>query len=345
MNASVIRARQNLSVDIEALTRLIRDEQRESGEIPWCDGQKTDPWDHVESAIGLTIGGHYEAARRAYEWMRQTQLEDGSWYAAYMTGRPEDRTRDANLSTYIAVGIYHYVLVTGDRIFAETMWPMVRRAIEFALALQTPEGPIHWAISPEGREDPMALLTGSSSVLMSLKCALQLADVVGQGQPRWASARDRLQEALRRKPHLFNMAKSRFSMDWFYPVLCGALKGEDARRRIDKYWKKFVVEGQGVRCVYDEPWVTIAETCELVLALAAMGNEELARIVFSWISSKRFDDDTYWCGFTFPDMVIWPEDKITWTNAVVLMALDALYHLTPASQLFHHASWDGGGPA
>ena len=345
MPSSVIRVRQDLSVDIEALTQLIVDHQRDSGEIPWCDGQKTDPWDHVESAIGLTIGGQYEAARRAYEWMRQTQLDDGSWYAAYLDGRPEDRTRDANLSTYIAVGVYHYVLVTGDRVFAETMWPTVRRAIAFALALQSPEGPIHWAISPEGRVDPMALLTGSSSVFMSLKCALKLADYVGQKQPRWASALDRLREALRCKPHLFNMTKSRFSMDWFYPILCGAMKGEEARRRIDKYWKKFVVEGQGVRCVYDEPWITIAETCELVLSLTAMGNEELARIVFSWISSKRFDDDTYWCGFTFPDMVIWPEDKIAWTNAVVLMALDALYHLTPASQLFDHASWDASGPA
>ena len=34
--------------------------------------------------------------------------------------------------------------------------------------------------------------------------------------------------------------------------------------------KKFIVEGQGVRCVSDEPWVTIAETSEFVLALFAM---------------------------------------------------------------------------
>lgn len=340
MQSSVIWVRQDLSVDIDALTRLILANQRENGEIPWCEGQKTDPWDHVESAIGLTIGGHYEAARRAYEWMRREQLDDGSWYAAYLDGRPEDRTRDANLSTYIAVGVYHYYLVTGDIAFAAGMWPAVRKAMDFALALQMPEGPIRWAVSPEGRADTMALLTGSSSVYMSLKCALQLANLLGHDQPHWTPALQRLQTALRHKRHLFNMTKSRFSMDWFYPILSGALTGEDARKRIDKYWKKFVVEGQGVRCVYDEPWVTVAETCEFILALVAMGNEEQARIVFSWISSKRFDDDTYWCGFTFPDMVIWPEDKITWTNAVVLMALDALYHLTPASQMFNHASWD-----
>ena len=345
MQSSVIRVRQDLSVDIQALTQLILDNQRPGGEIPWCDGQKTDPWDHVESAIGLTIGGHYAAARRAYDWMRREQLDDGSWYASYLDGRPEDRTRDANLSAYIAVGVYHYYLVTGDSAYVASQWPMVRAAIDFALGLQTPEGPIRWAISPEGRVDTMALLTGSSSVYMSLKCALRLANLLGHAPPHWTPALHRLQTALSRKRHLFNMAKSRFSMDWFYPILAGAVTGDDARKRIDKYWKKFVVEGQGIRCVYDEPWVTIAETCELVLALVAMGNEELARIVFSWIGTKRFDDDTYWCGFTFPDMVIWPEDKITWTNAVVLMALDALYHLTPASQMFNHSAWDDFGPA
>ena len=345
MQSSVIRVRQDLAVDIDALTRLILNNQRESGEIPWCDGQKTDPWDHVESAIGLTIGGHYDAARRAYAWMRRTQLNDGSWYASYQNGVPEDRTRDANLSTYIAVGVYHYYLVTGDIAFVASLWPTVRKAMDFALALQMPEGPIRWAISPEGQVDAMALLTGSSSVYMSLKCALKLAGLLGHAQPRWTPALQSLQNALRQKRHLFNMTKFRFSMDWFYPILTGAVTGEEARKRVDKYWKKFVVEGQGVRCVHDEPWVTVAETCELILALVAMGNEDLARIVFSWISTKRFDDNTYWCGFTFPNMIIWPEDKITWTNAVVLMAIDALYHLTPASQMFNHASWDTHDPA
>jgi hypothetical protein len=134
-------------------------------------------------------------------------------------------------------------------------------------------------------------------------------------------------------------------MDWFYPMLSGALTGEQAQARLDRYWKKFVVKGLGVRCVSDHPWVTMAETSELSLALAAMGNRELAEIVFGWIQDRTFEDGSYWCGFTFPDMVIWPEDKLTWTNAVVLMAADALYHMTPASRLFSHRAWNGSGLA
>ena len=339
MNFPLAAPALNRAAEVEALVRLILSNQRPDGEIPWCAGQKTDPWDHVESAIGLTIGGRPAEARLAFEWLRRTQLADGSWYAAYLDGVPLDRTRDTNLSAYIAVGLFHYLRVTNDRAFVRALWPTVTRALDFALGRQSAEGPIHWAISPEGLEDPMALLTGSSSICLSLKCGLALADAVGQTRPDWAAALARLEDALRHKRHLFNMTKSRFAMDWFYPVLCGALAGEEARKRIDQYWKKFVVEGQGVRCVFDEPWVTIAESCELVLALCAMGNHELARIVFGWISEKRFADGTFWCGYTFPDMVIWPEEKITWTNAVALMALDALYQLTPAWDFFQHDFW------
>jgi hypothetical protein len=135
------------------------------------------------------------------------------------------------------------------------------------------------------------------------------------------------------------MTKSRYSMDWFYPILAGVITGNEAQKRIDKYWKKFVVEDRGVRCVSDKPWVTIAETSELCLALAAMGNLELTRIVFNWICDRRYEDGSYWCGFTCPDLTVWPEDKITWTNAAVLIAADAIYNLTPASMLFNHQFW------
>ena len=95
--------------------QFILDCQQESGEIPWFEGGYTDPWDHVESAMGLAIGGEVEAARKAYEWLADMQLEDGSWFAAYRQGNPEDRTRETNMSAYIAVGVFHYWLVTGDR--------------------------------------------------------------------------------------------------------------------------------------------------------------------------------------------------------------------------------------
>jgi MMP endo-(1,4)-3-O-methyl-alpha-D-mannosidase len=330
---------QNRAVNSKALVSLLTHTQLADGAIPWSVGDKTDPWDHVESAMGLTIGGAYDHARRAYEWLRRRQLPDGSWYAAYTNGLPSDRTRETNHAAYIAVGIYHYYLVTGDLAFVAHMWPAVSAAVEFVVGLQAPSGVVYWAVSPDQDVDAMALLAGCSAIRFSLSCALALARLLDQPRPCWRRARERLTECIQTRPYRFNMTKSRYAMDWFYPVLCGALTGARAKERIEAHWKKFVIQNMGVRCVSDQPWITIAESSELVLALTAMGNHLLARIVFSWICDHTFDDGTFWCGFTFPDMVLWPEEKITWTNAVVLLAADALFNLTPAACLFRHTYW------
>lgn len=343
MNVSLCKQQRKLAVDVDAVCRLIADTQHPSGEIPWSIGDKTDPWDHVEAAMGLVVGGYLEQARRAFDWSRSVQLADGSWFAAYRRGIPEDQTRETNMSAYIAVGVWHYFLITGDRQFLESMWETVRRAIDFAVAHQRSGGEICWAISPQGRVDTMALLTGSSSIYLSLKCAMAIAAELGNTNVRWTDAFNRLGDAIRNRPYLFNMTKSRFSMDWFYPVLCGAVTGEAASRRIERQWKKYVVEGLGVRCVSDQPWVTVAESSELVLALTAIGDMEKARIVFSWLLDHVFDDGSFWCGFTVPDMIRWPEEKIAWTNAVVLLAADALLNLTPGARLFSHAWWADAG--
>lgn len=331
-----------LPIDISSLAASIASEQRESGEIPWHEGGKTDPWDHVESAIGLTIGGYYEEARRAFEWLASTQLEDGSWYSSYRNGVPEDLTKESNMSSYIAVGVFHHYLITRDRSFLEYIWPTVSAGIDYAVDLQAPAGEIYWARNPQGSVDPVALLTACSSIFMSLKCALVLALLLGESRPRWQKALQKLGDALRYRPHLFDRTKSRYSMDWFYPVLSGAVTGVEAKKRIDRSWNKFMVEGLGARCVSDNPWVTIAETSELILTLAAMGEYGMARKVLGWIGNKKYDDGTYWCGFTFPDMVIWPEERLTWTDAAVMMAADAVYHITPAFQLFNHSFWEAG---
>ena len=44
---------------------FILDVQQPSGEIPWFEGGYSDPWDHVEAAMGLSIGAGWQAA----SWM------------------------------------------------------------------------------------------------------------------------------------------------------------------------------------------------------------------------------------------------------------------------------------
>lgn len=335
------------AVDIASASEFILSVQKPNGEIPWSKGGKTDPWDHVESAMGLSVAGYLQEAESAYDWLAGNQLKDGSFWSSIRNGIPEDTTRETNMAAYIAVGVFHYYLITGDLAFVKQFWPTVKAGIDYAVRLQAPTGEIYWAKNKEGVVDLMALLTGSSSIYMSLKCALTLASLLGQAQPDWGQALKKLGEAIRNKPDCFNMIKSRFSMDWYYPILCGAVSGIEARKRIDKFWDKFAVPEWGVRCVSDRPWVTMAETSELVLTLAAMGDFDRAEMVFSWLRDKKYDDGSYWMGVTFPDAVIWPEEKTSWTAAAVLLAYDALNELTPAGGLFNHrfGAWALTGPA
>lgn len=326
-------------VDVEKIAEFIVAMQKESGEIPWSVGGKTDPWDHIESAMGLSIAGFYREAERAYQWLALNQLADGSWWSETKDGKIINSTKETNFAAYIAVGVFHHYLVTGNVEFMKYMWSSVSRGIQYAINLQAPEGEIYWARNSAGVIDKMSLLTGCSSIYMSIKCALEIAKILGKKRPSWLNAKDALGEVIRNRPDLFNMIKSRYSMDWYYPVLCGAVSGEDAKKRIDHLWDKFVVPDWGVRCVSDRPWVTMAETSELILTLAAIEDYSRAKAVFSWLSDKRFPDGSYWMGVTFPDGIIWPEEKTSWTAAAVIMAWDAINRITPAAKLFNHQYW------
>jgi len=326
-------------VDVHAVADFIAGVQKPNGEIPWSSGGKTDPWDHVESAMALSVAGRLREAEMAYRWLETTQLSDGSWWSATRNGIPEDRTRDSNLSAYIAVGVFHHYLITRKLSFLRSTWPTLEAGIDYAVGLQADTGEIHWARNGEGVVDRMALLTGSSSVYMSLKCALAVASLIRKRRSDWEDSARKLGEAIRMHPGRFNMMKARYSMDWYYPVLCGAVTGEEARKRIDRSWEKFVIPEWGVRCVCDQPWVTTAEASELVITLAAIGEYERATILFNWICDKRYDDGSFWMGVTFPEGVIWPEERTTWTAAAVLLAYDALYEMTPAASLFRHRFW------
>jgi hypothetical protein len=324
---------------VDKIARFILSIQKESGEIPWYIGGKTDPWDHIESAMGLSIAGFYADAERAYHWLIATQLADGSWWSEIKDGQIINSTKETNFSAYIAVGVFHHYLITGNIEFLKYMWSSVSRGIQYAINLQAPDGEIYWARNSAGVIDKMSLLTGCSSIYMSIKCALEIARILGKKRPSWLKAKEFLGEAIKNRPDLFNMIKSRYSMDWYYPVLCGAVSDEEAKRRIDKSWEKFVVPDWGVRCVSDRPWVTMAETSEFVLALLAIGDISRAKMIFSWLTDKRYTDGSFWMGVTFPDGVIWPEDKTGWTSAAVLLAWDALNEITPAARLFNHPFW------
>ncbi len=113
-------------------------------------------------------------------------------------------------------------------------------------------------------------------------------------------------------------------MDWYYPVLGGAVRGAAAERMLKAGWDTFVVPGLGVRCVSDEPWVTGAETCELAIALDAIGRRDEAIELFEQIQFLRAEDGSYWTGWQFANGKHFPHEQSTWTAAAVVLAADVL---------------------
>jgi hypothetical protein len=310
--------------------------QRSDGAIPWFRGGHLDPWDHVEAAMALDTAGESGRAEAAYRWLAEHQLPDGSWYSAYADGdaaQPTDRARESNFCAYVAVGVWHHYLATGDDAFLERMWPVVVGAVEFVLRLQQPGGQIGWKREADGTPVTDALLTGSSSVHQALRCALALAEHREEPQPDWELALGRLGHAVRRHPERF-LDKCRYSMDWYYPVLGGALRGAAATSRIEEGWDRFVVPGLGVRCVLPNPWVTGGESAELALALWAMGESDRALQILKWVQHLRAEDGLYWTGYVFEDDAIWPEELTTWTAGSLLLAVAALGGDEPTVEVF-----------
>lgn len=321
---------------MHATAEAIAEWQLPDGMIPWVPGGHADPWNHVEAAMAMATGGLLTEAERGYEWLRSIQRPDGAWHQYYLADGIEQDKLDANTIAYIATGVYHHWLLTGDRGFLEEMWPVVEPAIEFVLDLQTPRGEILWARHSDGTPWSFALLTGSSSICHSLRCAIAIAIELGHDRPDWELSVAQLAHVIEHEPDAF-APKHRWAMDWYYPILAGALVGDRARSHLAERYDTFVMPGRGVRCVSDRPWITVAETCECTLAHLAAGERDRAVELFTWIQSQRDEHGRYWTGMVYPDEIHFPADEqSTYTAAAVILAADALNGTSPTAGLFTH---------
>jgi hypothetical protein len=310
--------------------------QVSNGQIPWFPGGHCDPWNHVEAAMALTVTGYRDEARAAYRWLASTQLGDGSWFNYYLGGGVKEARLDTNVCAYVATGVYHYLLATGDIDFAQSMWDHVERATDFVLRWQLDDGTIRWSLDATGRAESYALLTGSSSIFHSLRCAVALAERLGHHKPAWELAAGRLGHAVANHPGAF-APKNEFAMDWYYPIFSGALIGEAGEKRINDGWERHVMDGHGVRCVSTNDWVTAAETAECVLALDGLGLTTQAFDLFSCTRRHRREDGAYWTGIAYPEKVTFPDHETTsYTAAAIILAADALTSSSPAAGLFRH---------
>ena len=272
-------------------------------------------------------GRAHGEAERAFQWLVDLQRPDGSWHQYYLADRVEQDKLDANVVAYVAAGVWHRWLCTHDRGFAETMWPVVERAIDWVLDLQTPRGEILWARHADGTPWSFALLTGSSSMCHSLRCAIAHAELLGHERPDWELSAARLTHVIRHVPDAF-APKHRWAMDWYYPVLAGVVGGRGRRPSAGRAQRPSSLDGKGVRCVSDRPWVTAAETCECAMAHLAVGDGEMAHDLFRWAQRYRTRRRPLLDGHRVPRRGALPRgERSTYTSSAVVLAADALRRL------------------
>jgi len=333
------------AAQVAETARSIAAMQEPSGAIPWTPGEHTDIWNHVEGAMALLVGGEVAAAERALDWVPTMQRDDGSWPLKIVAGEIEDSSGETNVSAYLAVGIWHHWQIRQDEALVRRFWPVIRSGLDFVVGMQLPFGGIAWSqewdAAGPARVNREALLAGSSSIYHSLRAGVALSELLDDPQPHWELAGGRLGHALRHHRDLF-LDKSEHSMDWYYPVLGGAVHGDAGMALLESRWEEFVRPGLGILCVAINPWVTGAETAELAMALDSLGDHERALRLFADLQHLRDDGGRYWTGFVYPENVNWPVEHTTYTAAAVILAADALSDTTPAAdvmrgdRLAHH---------
>jgi hypothetical protein len=298
--------------------------QRASGMILLANRSGADPWNHVEAAIGLDVAGRHDLALFAYRWLLAAQRKDGSWLAAYNAdGMATADYVDTNAVGYVASGVLAHLMATGDDRTCDELYPMVEVALDYVADYERGTGEVPWSVDGDGKESPLRLLAGSSSLVSSFRHGAELASRLGRDGARWRAASARIAGEIVANEEGF-ADKSEFAMDWYYPVLSGVLNGEQAKRRLTEGESTFVTS-DGVLCRSDRRWVTSAETAEAAIAYVRAGDAEMGKTLFATLADKQLAGGGYLTGLVYPERSEFPKGESTsYSDAAVLIAADVL---------------------
>ena len=316
----------------------IKSIQYKSGAIPSNEDGTHDPWDHIESIMGLNIYKDIEASKSAFNWLTHHQNSDGSWYAKYYKRDAIEKNKPTHFSPYIAVAALHFFRIFKDINFLQSIWSSIELAVNFSVELQQDNGTIPWSINNNSQIENDYLLTGCSSILKSIECSIALSKILNKTEniEKWKKAHLLLSNAIQDPDGKFDLIKDRkrFSMDWYYPILSGCLKQQEKLHYINKIFKDFYLDGIGIKCVIEEPWVTVAETSEFILALMCAGyDDEAKRLLFDVLNISD-EEGIPFMGWQYEQNIFWPEEKPSWTAAALMLSADCVFDYSDASDLF-----------
>ena len=318
------------------IAKSIKSTQLDSGAIPSNADLTHDPWDHIEAIMGLNFLQDKENSELAFQWLINNQNKDGSWYAKYSNNVPIESNKPTHFGPYISVAALHYYKIFSDKDKLLELWETIDSAINFSINLQNQNGTIPWSVDKNNQIENDFLLTGSSSILKSLECAIAISKILDlDTNKKWTESYKLLASAIQNPSNLFDKTtdRSRFSMDWYYPIISGALSNYEKDKYIKKIFKDFYIEGIGVKCVVEEPWVTVAETSEFIVSLVISNKIEEAKKILIEVMNVSDANDIPYMGWQYEENIFWPEEKPSWTAAALILAADSIYDFSKGSDI------------
>ena len=193
--------------------------------------------------MALDLGGRHDEARARVRLAAPSmQRADGAWHAYYLGNEVEDPALDTNVTCYIANGVWHHYLVTGDTAFLAELLADGRARHRLRARPPARDGRDRVAgRRPRRRRAAHRLVEHPPS---ACACAIAIAERLGHERPDWELSLGSLAIALAHRPDVF-LDKDRWAMDWYYPILGGVLRGHAADARVAS--KLGDVRGRGPR--------------------------------------------------------------------------------------------------
>ena len=285
--------------------------QSSSGAIFWDEKGKCDPWDHCECLIALAIYEEWEHFWRGVNWFFTNLNEDGLIYAEFQNEKPSKLHYESHHAPYIIMPLIQASLIDKEqdykKILTNEQLLKLENIFEVLDDFKDEDGYFYWAKDSNGYSDN-SLITASMSIFLSLVAK-------DKSFPKFNT------EMWQEKFNRDGVDRSRFSMDFYYPFLAGIKNNKkEFLDLLDNYY----VKGLGVKCVAEEPWVTIAESSECVISALIHDNENIAKQIFNDIQQFQNKDGIFPTGYQYNMEIFWPEENSTWTNAAVIIAAHAL---------------------
>jgi len=283
--------------------------QKDDGRITWDEKGKCDPWDHCECLIALALFEEWDPFIKGVDWFFNTLSQDGLIYPEFQNNKITHNHFESHHAPYIILPLMQAVLMGRGDLITSDIKSKIKIIFDQLDRFRDTDGYYNWARDKNGLCDN-SLITASMSIFLSLK-ALNNSSKIKFDQKLWSSKFNR-----------DGIDRSRFSMDFYYPYMCGVKNNKNV---FHNSLKDFYVEGLGVKCVKEEPWVTIAESCECIIALLVLGDIETAKKIFNNILQFKNDNGIFPTGYQYKMDIFWPEENSTWTNAAVIIAAHALF--------------------